>query len=1524
MPPPTRSTSSPRPKKCNNVGHYVHKLYALDITDGSQKGVVTIGDTTFVNGAYTNISSVFVPGTGDGSVNGIVVFNSLRELQRPGLVLSGGVVYVSFASHGDNGPYHGWVIGYDARYLYQRSVFNTSPNGGLDGIWQSGGAPAVDQLDPSLPGNLIFSTGNGTFDAGLTGPQALGPLGQGLGYGGSFGTGNGYPPIRTSVAIKFDASRTGQHPPNNSSTGLYINGQTPTGGVDMDLSGTDINFNAGAQAASPHIYQVTLNYDGNNLSENITDMTSGVSVGPFSYQVNIPQQVGGNTAYVGFTAGSTGANRAIQDVLTWRLDPNAGDPIDHSSGFADHSDLTSNGDAMFPVAPVARLTDGGTGLGGGGEAGSVFSRSRVDIRQFSTTFTFQMRPGSNPVGSGLTFTVQNAPPGLDYGESVLKISSTPDPRTQQLPVLDYFTPFGFRSLNIGDTDLGSGAVMLLPDQPGQHPHLAVETGKSGNIYLMDRDTGQMGKFISQGPDANLQTVPTGVAGVWASPAFWNGRIYYQGSGDVMKAFTLTDGVLSYDPMDPTTHSTTSFPFPGAQPTISANGDQDGIAWAVDTHLRGERSDLGPAVLHAYDARDLSHELWNSGATGQRDLAGDAVKFIVPTIANGHVYVGTQFRLNVYGEYPDDGRLPSAAPSGLSAAPLSPTRVQLSWTNNAGNATGVKILRATAGTMFTQVSTVARDLTTFTDTGLSPSTTYYYVVQATNQHGDSGLSELIPIRTPLPAPAVQVADVFASAIALSWTATANGHYEVERSADGTSFELIDGNIPPSQTTFTDDGLANGSYYYRVRGVNADGENSISSTVRATIGPARIDHEAGFANPNDLQENGSAKFVENDGRLTDDLRQAGTFFSTERVGVRNFSTTFRVRVHEGSDPRADGFTFILQGISPTALGQNGSGLGYQGIASSVAIKFGIFQESSADPSGNTTGLFANGQNPAGGINLDGSGINLNSQSIKRVDLTYNGTTLDETITDETSGAVFTHSYTTNIPGIIGTDTAYAGFSGGTHELWSLQDILTWTYDEQEKGLPPRAPGGLHEVETTLAATTFAWNANNAYTAESFVIERSDNPTTGFKEIDRVKPNVTTYTDTPPTAGVFYYRVHSHNVQGDSSSTRPLAILFRVAPSPVGYWQFDEGMGTTAHDTSPNHNDGTLQGGVDWVPGRFGNAVHINGSTGVVVVPNAPSLNPTTGLSITAWFKADSWDGGNKRILQKGDNDNQYRLLEEGGVFKFHLSGVVNGTLTMDLPSTGVWHHVAATYDGASMKIYIDGVLRAQQAASGVLSVTPNNLHIGAKTPGGTAGDHFLGSIDDVRVYGLALSPEYIQYLQSWVNQDVGSVGVAGSALFTHGTYVVSGAGADIGGTSDAFHYVYQPLSGDGEIVARVVGVDAADPLAKAGVMIRETQAADARNALLAVTPDGGITFQNRQTPGGGTTTVSDSGFKLPYWIRLTRTGNIFTAYRSDDGVNWVLVGGPVQIDMASDVFIGLAVTSHDATVANSATFENVALA
>src|SRR5262249_45762295 len=179
---PTTNTMYVVPKTKEVVGgvaHYVQRLHALDITTGATKAVVTIGDTT---GTNNNTSNISVPGGGAGSVNGVLTFNALKENQRPALALVNGIVYVTWASHGDNGPYHGWVVGYNASNIAAGpvKVFNTSPNGSASGIWMSGGGIAAD-----AQGNLYFATGNG-FGTGFApnGSFLVGDGGGGLGYSG--------------------------------------------------------------------------------------------------------------------------------------------------------------------------------------------------------------------------------------------------------------------------------------------------------------------------------------------------------------------------------------------------------------------------------------------------------------------------------------------------------------------------------------------------------------------------------------------------------------------------------------------------------------------------------------------------------------------------------------------------------------------------------------------------------------------------------------------------------------------------------------------------------------------------------------------------------------------------------------------------------------------------------------------------------------------------------------------------------------------------------------------------------------------------------------------------------------------------------------------------------------------------------------------------------------------------------------------------------------------------------------------
>ena len=176
--------------------------------------------------------------------------------------------------------------------------------------------------------------------------------------------------------------------------------------------------------------------------------------------------------------------------------------------------------------------------------------------------------------------------------------------------------------------------------------------------------------------------------------------------------------------------------------------------------------------------------------------------------------------------------------------------------------------------------------------------------------------------------------------------------------------------------------------------------------------------------------------------------------------------------------------------------------------------------------------------------------------------------------------------------------------------------------------------------------------------------------------------------------------------------------------------------------------------------------------------------------------------------------------------------------------------------------------------------------------------------------------------WVDQDIGSPGSSGSASYSAGTFTVKASGTDIWGTSDQFHYVYQPLSGDGTIIARVASIQNTDPWAKTGVMIRATLAANSAFAMMIVTPGNGLAFQRRLAAGG--TGASTLGIKVaaPYWVKLKRSGNTFTGYSSPDGVTWTLVGSDT-ITMSASVYVGLPLTSHNNTLISTAGLGSVTL-
>lgn len=227
--------------------------------------------------------------------------------------------------------------------------------------------------------------------------------------------------------------------------------------------------------------------------------------------------------------------------------------------------------------------------------------------------------------------------GRDYGDSVLKLGLTGNGIT----VRDYFTPSDQEQLNARDKDLGSGGPLLLPDQPGPHPHLLVVAGKGGTVYVIDRD--HMGHF-HEGSDVHaVQSFHAAPGETFGAPAYWNHTVYYLFSMDALKAFALQNGQLS---PNPAAQAETKFIDPGSTPVISADGSKNGIVWVLKS--KGFMAGDTYAVLHAYDASNVAHELYNSEQNSWHDRAALALRFNIPTVADGRVYVGGVRELGVYG------------------------------------------------------------------------------------------------------------------------------------------------------------------------------------------------------------------------------------------------------------------------------------------------------------------------------------------------------------------------------------------------------------------------------------------------------------------------------------------------------------------------------------------------------------------------------------------------------------------------------------------------------------------------------------------------------------------------------------------------------------------------------------------------------------------------------------------------------------------------------------------------------------
>ena len=751
--------------KTKESGSYFARLHAINILTGAEQPGSPVAISATVNG------------TGNGSSGGKLSFSPLWQNNRPALNLYNGYVYIGFGSHGDNGPWHGWLFAYDATTLKQTAVVCTSPNGFGNGVWGAGGGPPID----TAAGRMFITTGNGTYAT--------------------------YPP-----------------------------------------------FNASSE----------------------------------------------------------------------------------------------------------------------------------------------------------------------FGDSIVAF----DLSNGNLTPVDAFTPFNQAHLSSADLDQGSGGILMMPDQQGANPHILMQVGKESRILILNRDhLGGYATGVTSNTNALQDILNEAGGGLWSTPAYWNGNVYIWAKADVPKLFKMNSGVLD---TKPSSQSNVSSAYPGASFTVSSDGAQNGIAWAVRTD---QYTTHGAQVLYAWDANDLTSLLYESDTNAARDGAGHAMKFAIPVVTNGKVYVAALGQVDVYGLFngapfasapvfsPNGGSFGGTLNVTLSSASASadiyytldgtvPTLASTPYTGpitiNAN--TTIRAIASGEGYIQSAVSSAS-----FTDVGQTPAVSF------------------------LPGAGTYAASQM---VTLSDTdSAATTYYTTNGSTPTASSTPYTGPIAvPTSTTIKavaiDSALAN--------------SNVAAAAYVIQPGVSSINFGSGFSSVAGLTLNGSATNTD-DSRLqltTAATYQAGSVFWNQPIGVQTFTTDFLFQL---SSAQGDGFTFTIQNVGVKALGASGSGLGYQNIAKSVAIKFDLY--SNAGEGTDSTGVYTNGAAPTmPAVDMTSSGVVVRSGDSIQAHITYDGTTLSMTLLDLVTNKTFVLKQTINIPQIVGANTAYVGFSGSTGGLTASQKILTWTYATQ----------------------------------------------------------------------------------------------------------------------------------------------------------------------------------------------------------------------------------------------------------------------------------------------------------------------------------------------------------------------------------------------------------------------------------------------------------------------------------------------
>ncbi len=863
--------------------HYLQTLFQIDIHNGAVLASAIIGQTTFAGGVYAYAQNdPYVLGTGAGAISvagqSRVYFNALREFNRAGLSLSNGNLYIAFASHGDVGPYHGWVLRYSATTLALTGAINVTPNGSGGGIWMGGGIPAV-----SAAGNVYVITGNGTFDAyptldatghvnGTTGLDANGfPVNSN--YGDSL------------LRLSDDPAHASPANQNTNGWGMKITDYfSPFNNHDLDRR--DADFGAGGlvllpssvgSAAHPNLL-VAAGKDGTIY------LVDRQNMGKFDAMTDHIVQEWGKTT----TTGINGAlnTPAFFNNTIYYFPSYGGDGRAYSISNGAMSSAYTSHSSDFQGQMTGTVSVSANGATNG--IAWVLDRNSGALKAYR----------ADDLGVRL-WTSNDEPLGRDTIPGVITKFATPTIADGQVFVgssgtdaSGYLVAFGPPAVPTSGpaapSDLSATAVsfdqvhLSWTDNSSNEDYFEVERSDDDGVTWMVVDDQSVN--VTEGDDQTTLATTAYLYRVRAQNSF-NGGTWSAysnvatvttphapqfGTGDGARAeyYNDTNGggvVLAGDPVLTRVDPTINFDWGSSNPTSPGPGVYDNVYSVRWTgKIQAQFSETYTIAVNADDGV----RLWVNGVLliDRWYLHDPAPDGGVITLSAGQRY---NFELDHFQDWEHatvqllwtspstpwqtipqsqlySGAAP-IAPTNLTAAAISGTNVSLNWQDNSANEGGFALERkAGINGTYQVVAQFDPNVHAYVDSELSPDVDYYYRVRATNFQENSDYSNEAHVLTPVPPltpSGAKATNVTKTGLHLSWQDNAGNEdgYRILREAPGLTPIVIASSLPPNTTSYNDLNLSPGTEYdYHIIAFNIAGYSDFAgvSTASLTQAPAGV--------------------------------------------------------------------------------------------------------------------------------------------------------------------------------------------------------------------------------------------------------------------------------------------------------------------------------------------------------------------------------------------------------------------------------------------------------------------------------------------------------------------------------------------------------------------------------------------------------------------------------------------------------------------------------------------------------------